>query len=103
MVLTAWFSLVLSFSGLFIFSFVFKVSEQLSRITIMLWFIIAFALLFLWRVALRYYKVNRRKLGLSSKKVAIIGATQSGIKVMEQIKYRIMKNIVKSRVLYVTP
>ena len=85
MVLTAWLSLVLSFTGLFIFSFAFKVSEQLSRITIMLWFVLAFTLLFLWRVSLRSYKKHKRKLGLSSKKVAIIGATQSGIKIMQQI------------------
>ena len=86
MVLTAWLSLILSFGGLFVFFFAFKVSEQLSRITIMLWFVLAFTLLFLWRVALRSYKKNKRKLGLSSKKVAIIGATQSGIKIMQQIK-----------------
>ena len=85
MVLTAWLSLVLSFAGLFILSFAFKVSEQLSRITIMLWFVVAFTLLFLWRVSLRSYKKHKRKLGFSIKKVAIIGATQSGIKVMEQI------------------
>lgn len=85
MVLTAWLSLLLSFSGLFVFFFAFKVSEQLSRITIMLWFLVALFLLFSWRMALRYYKKNKRKLGFSSKKVAIIGATQSGIKMKEQI------------------
>ncbi|WP_057832354.1 undecaprenyl-phosphate glucose phosphotransferase [Colwellia sp. TT2012] len=86
MVLTAWLSLLLSFSGLFVFFFAFKVSEQLSRITITLWFVLAFTLLFVWRVSLRSYKKNRRKLGLSSKKVAIIGATPLGIKIMQQIK-----------------
>lgn len=85
MVLTAWLSLLLSFSGLFVFFFAFKVSEQLSRITIMLWFLVALFLLFSWRMALRYYKKNKRKLGFSSKKVAIIGATKSGIKMKEQI------------------
>ena len=44
MVFTAWLSLLLSFGGLVVFSFAFKVSEQLSRITIMLWFLLAFTL-----------------------------------------------------------
>ncbi|MCP4987745.1 MAG: undecaprenyl-phosphate glucose phosphotransferase [Colwellia sp.] len=85
MVLTAWLSLLLSFCGLLLFSFIFKVTEQLSRITVVLWFVLAFSLLFLWRVAIRSYKKNKRKLGLSSQNVAIIGATQSGIKIMQQI------------------
>ena len=86
MVLSTWLTLIIAFSSLFLFAFIFKFSEQLSRITIILWFMFAFVSLFFWRVILKTYKVNRRKLGLSTKKVAIIGATKSGWQVAEQIK-----------------
>ncbi|MBE0363251.1 putative colanic acid biosysnthesis UDP-glucose lipid carrier transferase [Pseudoalteromonas ulvae UL12] len=85
MVLFAWGSLICSFLALLVFAFAFKFSEQLSRVVLTLWFANAFAGIFAWRLMSRLYKVNRRKLGLSMQRVAVIGATESGANVFKEI------------------
>jgi len=85
MVSYTWACLIVSFSTLFLVAFLFKFSEQLSRITLVLWFAFSFVGLFLSRFVVRAYKRNRRRLGLSTKKVAIIGATESGANLFKQI------------------
>jgi len=86
MVLSAWLTLTVSFSALVLFAFIFKFSDQLSRVTIVCWFAFSFVNLFLWRLILRSYKVNRRKLGFSIKQAAIIGATDAGVRIAKQIE-----------------
>jgi undecaprenyl-phosphate glucose phosphotransferase len=86
MIFSAWLVLLVSFFSLFLFAFVFNFSEQLSRVVVALWFTLAFVSFFCWRFILRSFKRNRRKLGLSSKKVAIIGATKAGFAIAENIK-----------------
>ncbi|AIY65437.1 undecaprenyl-phosphate glucose phosphotransferase [Pseudoalteromonas piratica] len=85
MVFYTWASLIVAFSTLFLVAFLFKFSEQLSRVTLVLWFAFSFIGLFLSRFLVRAYKKNRRRLGLSTKKVAIIGATESGANLFKQI------------------
>ncbi|PAJ74743.1 undecaprenyl-phosphate glucose phosphotransferase [Pseudoalteromonas sp. NBT06-2] len=87
MVLNAWLTLTISFAALVIFAFIFKFSEMLSRVTIVCWFAFSFVNLFLWRLILRSYKVNRRKLGFNIKKTAIIGATDTGVRIAQQIGF----------------
>ncbi|MFY8349597.1 undecaprenyl-phosphate glucose phosphotransferase [Pseudoalteromonas sp. SSM20] len=85
MVINTWACLIVSFAALFLVAFIFKFSESLSRFTLGLWFIFSFLGLFLSRFFVRAYKKNRRRLGLSTKKVAIIGATESGANLFRQI------------------
>ncbi|WP_372771175.1 undecaprenyl-phosphate glucose phosphotransferase [Pseudoalteromonas sp.] len=85
MVFNSWACLFLAFSVLFLVAFLFKFTEQLSRVTLVLWFTFCFFGLFLSRFVVRTYKKNRRRLGLSTKKVAIIGATEAGANLFNQI------------------
>lgn len=85
MVSNAWGTLILSFLALLIFAFLFKFSEQLSRVTVALWFFCSLASLFSWRICSRLYKKHRRRMGLSMRKVAIIGATEAGANIFKQI------------------
>ncbi|MGB0937973.1 MAG: undecaprenyl-phosphate glucose phosphotransferase [Colwellia sp.] len=78
-------TLICSFLTFSIFTFFFKFSEQLSRVSILLWFCFALFLLCFWRLGLQLYKQNRRKLGFNHKQVAIIGATEAGFKVSGEI------------------
>ncbi len=86
MILSACFTLAFSFFLLLLFAFLFKFSEHLSRIMVVLWFCFAFLSLFSWRVIARSYKKNRLKLGLSLKNTAVISATDSGIAIAEKIQ-----------------
>ncbi|GAP75681.1 MULTISPECIES: undecaprenyl-phosphate glucose phosphotransferase [Pseudoalteromonas] len=85
MVSWSWLSLVIASGALFIFAFGFKFSENLSRLTLFIWFLSSFIFLFSWRLFIRLYKVNKRKLGFSLKRVAIIGATESGANLFREI------------------
>lgn len=85
MVIFAALTLVFSFVALFIFAFLFKFTEQLSRVVMTLWFANALVGLFIWRLTSRLYKLNRRRLGMSMQRVAIIGATESGASIFKQI------------------
>lgn len=86
MVVIGWVCLCFAFTALFVFAFAFKFTESLSRVTLSLWFGFAFFMLFTFRALVRLYKKHRRKLGLSTRKVAIIGATQAGANLFNQIK-----------------
>jgi len=85
MVVTAWLSLASAFVLLFIVAFALKFTEELSRVTLSLWFALSFVWLFVSRELVRLYKVNRRKLGLNVSKVAIVGATEAGANLYQQI------------------
>lgn len=86
MVLLSWCCFALSFATVLVFAFAFKISAELSRVTLLLWFIVAFFLLFSTRAIINAYKKNRRKLGASTRKVAIVGATEAGSHLFSQIK-----------------
>lgn len=78
-------ALFIAFLGLFIIAFLFKFTESLSRVVLLSWFILSFVTLMIWRVVMWVYKKHRRRLGLSMRKVAIVGATQSGAYLHNQI------------------
>ena len=67
-------------------AFLFKVSEDFSRVTFALWF--AFTLVFnaLWRVCQRYVIKMVRISGYNVKNIAIIGATESGEVLLAEIQ-----------------
>ncbi|MBQ4834135.1 undecaprenyl-phosphate glucose phosphotransferase [Pseudoalteromonas sp. MMG010] len=85
MVINAWITFFLAFIVLFILAFIFKFTAQLSRIMFSFWFFNTIIGLFTWRVLSQLYKLNRRRLGLSIQKVAVIGATESGVKTFNEI------------------
>lgn len=86
MMITAWISLFIAFGGAIFIAFIFKQSHELSRITFTIWFSLCFLLSFIWRGIYRVYGKNHRKKGYNIRKTAIIGATKSGLKLLQQIK-----------------
>lgn len=85
MVLCAWGSLLIAFSSMFFISFIFKFTEELSRVGLSIWFLFSLVLLFSWRLVVHLYKRNRRKLGMNLRNVAIIGATEGAAYLHEEI------------------
>ncbi|KAF7766668.1 putative colanic acid biosysnthesis UDP-glucose lipid carrier transferase [Pseudoalteromonas undina] len=77
MVMCAWGSVLIAFAFLLVVSFVFKFTESLSRVGVVIWFLLSVTYLYTWRLGVYWYKRSRRKLGLSQRNVAIIGATES--------------------------
>lgn len=78
MTLTVWGSLTVAFMVLLVLSFMFKYSEQISRMTVGIWSVLTLLFCFMSRVVSHQFKVARRKLGINLKKVGIIGATRAG-------------------------
>ncbi|WP_404339933.1 undecaprenyl-phosphate glucose phosphotransferase [Pseudoalteromonas mariniglutinosa] len=76
MVLCAWGSLLIAFSFMFFISFMFKFTDNLSRVGLTIWFLLSLVLLFIWRLVVHLYKRNRRRLGMNLRNVAIVGATE---------------------------
>lgn len=60
------------------FLFFSKTSLYISRITIAIWFVACALTLVGWRMAFRQYLFSRRRKGFNTRKVAIIGLTDSG-------------------------
>ncbi|MBB1372820.1 undecaprenyl-phosphate glucose phosphotransferase [Pseudoalteromonas sp. SR43-6] len=85
MVLCAWASLLTAFALLVLVSFVFKFSENLSRIGIGLWFLLSIIYLYAWRFIVHMYKKQRRRMGLNLRNVAIVGATESAVYLYDEI------------------
>lgn len=77
---------VLLLSSLFIISGLYFIGDSnlFSRIFMLYWFVIAFALMAFWRYFQRLVKRRRFRQGKSLKKVAIIGLTESGIALHSQ-------------------
>ncbi|MEH6396905.1 undecaprenyl-phosphate glucose phosphotransferase [Pseudoalteromonas sp.] len=85
MVLCAWAALALAFMALFAIAFLFKFTESLSRVSLLLWLGFSFLMLYSWRLAVMLYKRHKRKLGVGARKVAIVGATESGAYLYQEI------------------
>lgn len=75
----------LSFLLIISILFIIKQSEVFSRLVLMGWFTSSLFLLMFWRCAARWIKSYQRKRGLAMQKVAIVGCTESGIALMEEI------------------
>lgn len=85
MVLCSLTALFAAFLFLFFILFLFKFTENLSRVGLSLWFLFSILFLTFWRLVVYSYKRYRRRLGLNLRKVAIIGATESAVYLHEQI------------------
>ena len=85
MVLCAWGSLTIAFLCLFLISFMFKFTEAFSRVGLGVWFMCSIVFLYTWRLFVFLYKQNRRKLGMNLRNVAIVGATESGAYLFNEI------------------
>ncbi|MFT5676886.1 MAG: putative colanic acid biosynthesis UDP-glucose lipid carrier transferase [Paraglaciecola sp.] len=88
MTLTVWGSLIVAFMVLLVLSFMFKYSEQISRMVVGIWSVLTLLFCFMSRVISHQFKVARRKLGINLKKVGIIGATRAGSELYNEM----MKN-----------
>lgn len=78
MVLTSWAAITVSFLALILSLFLVKQTSDFSRVTIAIWFAQVFVLMFSWRYFYQQLKATRRKLGFNLQKMAIIGATERG-------------------------
>lgn len=65
--------------------FLFKQSEAFSRAVLIGWYVASLVTLALWRIAARGIKTMQRRRGLAMQKVAIIGATGSGLNLYHEI------------------
>jgi len=61
-----------------------KSSTDLSRIVIGFWFIITAMTLVSWRMLFRLYLFKRRKQGFNTRNVAILGLTNSGVRLADE-------------------
>ena len=85
MVLTSWAALTVAFLSLILSLFLVKQTSDFSRVTIAIWFAQAFVLMFSWRYLNHKWKVTRRKLGFNLQKMAIVGATERGEKLFNEV------------------
>ena len=69
-----------------LFVFFFEAHVLLSRSIVGLWFSLVMLELLLWRYSYRYYLNRRRKKGYDIRKVVILGMTQRGLALAEQIR-----------------
>lgn len=88
MLANAWICLAASFLVGLLIAFLLKSSEDFSRVTIVLWFALSLVNTFLWRAMQRQYVKKRRLAGHNIKRIAIIGATQSGQSLLEEVRKR---------------
>lgn len=65
--------------------FVFKQSEAFSRAVLVGWFVGSICTLVLWRCCAKVFKTVQRRRGLAMQKVAIIGASDSGLNLFREI------------------
>ncbi|MBV1915058.1 MAG: undecaprenyl-phosphate glucose phosphotransferase [Pseudomonadales bacterium] len=86
MMITTWLSLTIAFTATILIAFVFKQSGEISRVAFSIWFFLCFLLTFIWRGIYRIYGKNRRAQGYNTRKAAIVGATKSGHKLLNQIE-----------------
>lgn len=85
MILTSWAALTAAFLSLILSLFLVKQTSDFSRVTIAIWFLQAFVMMFSWRYLTHQLKQTRRKLGFGLQKMAIIGATQPGEKLFNEV------------------
>lgn len=71
--------------GLLTLAFVTKVSEDYSRRVIMSWFLLAPAVLTLWRAEIHIIIGTLRKQGINTRRVAVVGARDLGVKLADII------------------
>mgnify|MGYP001185110147 CR=1 FL=1 len=88
MILTVLVCISIAFFLAVMLAFLLKHSEHFSRVTIVLWFLLSSFFSFLWRFLKRQYIKARHKAGHNIKRVAIIGATNSGNNLLTEIEKR---------------
>lgn len=88
MILVLFACISVSFVIAVMLAFLLKESEEFSRVTIVLWFVLSSSLSFLWRLLKREYIKACHKVGINIKRVAIIGATDSGNNLLTEIRIR---------------
>jgi putative colanic acid biosynthesis UDP-glucose lipid carrier transferase len=65
--------------------FLFKYTELYSRVVMVGWYLLTLVLLLSWRLCVREIKRIRRSKGLSVEKVAIVGLTETGMNLYNEI------------------
>jgi putative colanic acid biosynthesis UDP-glucose lipid carrier transferase len=79
------FSWTLSLGLILLYLFFSKSSVEYSRVVMAIWFILTSVLLLTWRLAFGLFLRNIRRKGMNTRSVAIIGLTEQGEKLAQQI------------------
>lgn len=74
-----------SFVFILLFVFFSKTGVEYSRVATALWFVFSLGLLLSWRAGLEFYLRDIRRKGLNIRKVAIMGLTAQGQKLVKEI------------------
>lgn len=74
--------------GVVVYLFFSKTSTDISRVVIGLWFISSTIALVSWRMLFRLFVFKFRKQGFNTRKVAIIGLTESGLRLANEFVNR---------------
>lgn len=77
--------ITICFLLIFTVMFLLKHTELYSRVIMVGWYFLTVALLFSWRMCVREIKRVRRSKGLSVEKVAIVGLTETGMSLYNEI------------------
>jgi putative colanic acid biosynthesis UDP-glucose lipid carrier transferase len=80
--LTVWFLTSFVFLTFLFFS---KTSADLSRVVVGVWSIIVVIKLMLWRTLFKAFLIAIRKKGYNSRKIAVLGVTNSGCRLVEEL------------------
>jgi len=86
MIFTVWGCITVAFLGLLLSSFIFKQTEDFSRVTFSIWGVLTFFITFSWRVFYARWRKRRIESGRNIKNVAILGANKLGADLKEQIE-----------------
>lgn len=76
----AWFGVAV---GLLVLAFMTKASDEYSRRVILSWFLLAPAVLTLWRAEVHMVIGALRKQGMNTRRVAVVGARELGVKLAD--------------------
>ncbi|MFH1981121.1 MAG: undecaprenyl-phosphate glucose phosphotransferase [Pseudomonadota bacterium] len=81
-IVQAWLFAVL---GVLTFAFATKTSEDVSRVVVTLWLILTPVMMIIWRRGLQYFFILMRLKGRNTRRVAIAGAGELGLRVAKTI------------------
>lgn len=62
-----------------------KTSTDVSRVVIGSWFLIVWFVLLAWRTVFKYILISLRKQGYNTRKIAVLGVTSSGCRLVEEL------------------
>jgi len=85
MLFYAMLSWVLALLPVLMFVFFAKIGEEISRAALGMWILLTLVNICGWRIVFRYFLFNLRKKGMNTRSVGVIGLSDSGARLVQQI------------------